>query len=162
MAVVRRTGGDSQRLEQIITGISDFRSKVGFFESAKYEDGTPVAYVAAIQEFGSPQNQIPPRSFMRKTISEKTTEWKSLLKSGAKAILAGNETSESVIEKIGLLAAGDIRKTISEITEPALKESTIKARMRKRANKKTVGNLTKPLVDSGLMLASVQNVTEKT
>ena len=35
------------------------RVKVGFFSTAKYQDGTPVANVAAIQEFGAPRGWHP-------------------------------------------------------------------------------------------------------
>lgn len=178
MARVIRSGGTKQ-LETILTGIDNVQGKVGWFESAKYEDGTPVAYVATIQEFGSPKNAIPPRSFMRKTISEKSGEWKALFTSAAKSILAGNETNESAVEKLGLRAAGDVRKTISTLTEPALSEITILLRQHRKdggtVTGKTVGQAaaavgkestrplsvsTKPLIDSGIMLATLTNTTE--
>ena len=31
--------------------------EAGFFSTAKYQDGTPVAYVAAIQEYGYPEGR---------------------------------------------------------------------------------------------------------
>jgi hypothetical protein len=141
-----------KKFEKIIDGITDARAKVGWFEANKYPDGTPVAYVASIQEFGSPQNSIPPRSFMRKTISEKSEDWKKLLASGTRAILAGNSSTSSVIDKVAFRATGDIRKTISTLWEPKLEDSTIQSRLRQMSNKKLVGNLYKPLVFTGQML----------
>ena len=38
--------------------------KVGFFSTAKYEDQTPVATVAAVQEFGAPKASIPERPLL--------------------------------------------------------------------------------------------------
>ena len=92
-------------MRQLLTEADVAANVVGLkkqFETAKYEVGQPVAYIATIQEYGSAQNGIPPRPFMRKTISEQTPEWKGLLASRSKAILAGNETTESVIDKIGM------------------------------------------------------------
>lgn len=44
------------RLDAIPEGFANRVAKVGWFPSAKYEDGTPVAYVAAIQEYGGTFN----------------------------------------------------------------------------------------------------------
>lgn len=49
--------------------------RVGFLEGATYPDGTTVAMVAAVQEFGSPANNIPPRPFMRTAIEQKKQRW---------------------------------------------------------------------------------------
>jgi hypothetical protein len=40
------------KIDAIGEGFANREAKVGWFSSDKYEDGTPVAYVAAIQEFG--------------------------------------------------------------------------------------------------------------
>ena len=42
--------------------------KVGFFSTAKYQDGTPVAAVAAWNEFGT--KTIPERPFFRNALAE--------------------------------------------------------------------------------------------
>ena len=122
MRVIRKKGAGYDRLQALVTESQDYVGKVGWLESAKYEDGTPVAYVAAIQEFGSPKNNIPSRSFMRTTISEQRNKWMELAKSGAKAVVAGNETVRSVVEKIGFQAQGDIGAKISSISSPVLKQ----------------------------------------
>ena len=49
--------------------------RVGFLENAKYPDGTPVAMIAAIQDYGSPNAGIPPRPFFRNMIAAKSPEW---------------------------------------------------------------------------------------
>ena len=61
---------------------------------------------------------------------------------------------------LGQLAAGDIRKKISEIQQPPLQEATVKARKRRYKDRKTTGNLTKPLVDTAVMVNSVTNTVE--
>ena len=156
MKIVRKEGPGAAVLKKALAGLSDVDGKVGWFPGAKYEDGTPVAQVAAENELGLHQ-----RPFMRPTIIEKEKEWQGLAQSGAKAIIAGNETSETVMEKITLLAAGQIRKTISDITSPPLSPFTIAARLSKRADGKTIGSLTKPLIESALMLNTLTNTVEK-
>lgn len=143
------------KLKVMLEGLGDAAVGVGFFPSAKYEDGTPVAYVATIQEMGAPAQGIPPRSFMRSTAEAEKGEWASTARKGGAAIVKGSATAEQVLETIGLVAAGDIRQTISKITTPELKPSTIANRLRKRANKTTLGKLDKPLVDTATLLNSV-------
>lgn len=150
----------SLRLEQGARELSAVQGKVGFFESAKYPDGTPVAYVASVQEFGYAEGGIPPRSFMRTTAAEQGKNWTDAFGKGAKAIARGTFTAHQVMDAVGQLAAGDIRKKISEITSPPLKDATIKARQRRYADKKTVGKLAKPLVDTAVMVNSVTNIVE--
>jgi hypothetical protein len=161
MTTVKRTAGPgAERLKLLLQGVPDKVGKVGFFETSKYEDGTPVAYVAAIQEYGVPEKGIPSRSFMRTTIAEKQNEWKSVAEQGAKAMIDGRATGEQVLEVIGLKAAGDIRKKISSITDPALKAATVAARLRGYKDKSTVGNLTKPLVATGTLINAVTSTVE--
>lgn len=155
MKVQRKAGPGAQQLRVMLEGLADKVARVGFFPSAKYEDGTPVAMVAAQNEFGDPANRIPPRPFMRPTASAQTTVWQQTAQRGARAITKGNATTEGVLEVIGLQAAGDIRKTISDLTSPPLRDSTIAARLAKRKNQTTVGKLDKPLVDTGTLLNAV-------
>lgn len=49
--------------------------RVGFLEGATYPDGTPVAAIAAIQNFGAPRVGIPPRPFFSNMIAEHGGEW---------------------------------------------------------------------------------------
>ena len=148
------------RLEVAARELSNVQGKVGFFESAKYPDGTPVAYVAAVQEFGYSEGGIPPRPFMRTTASEQGGSWTEAFGKGAKAIARGTFTPHQVMDAVGQLAAGDIRKKISEITSPPLQPATVAARRRRYKDKKTTGSLTKPLVDTAVMVNSVTNVVE--
>lgn len=162
MAKVRRTPGPAaQRFKVAMAELAkDKVAKVGWFESARYENGTPVALVAAVHEFGAPSKNIPPRPFFRPTIAREENNWRDTAAKGAKAILNGTETAQSVMDKIGGRAAGDVAKTIASITTPPLKPATIRSKARKRANKKVVGNLSKPLVDSELMIDSLTHAVE--
>jgi hypothetical protein len=126
---------------------------IGWFEDAKYEDGTPVAEVAAQNEFGVPTEHIPPRPFMRPTVADKGMEWATNLGLGVVEVQDKNMTATQVLDAVGSGAAGDIQKTISLITSPAISAYTISKRLER-------GNASiKPLVDTGQMLASLHAVT---
>ena len=155
MAKVTRKGDGLAKIKLASKELGKLNAFVGWLESARYDDQTPVAGVAAVQEFGSPAKGIPPRPFMRVAIEENKREWRALIESGSRAIIAGNETADSVMEKLGLFVVGNIKTAISQVTSPALAQSTINARLRARANKNTVGSLDKPLVDTGTMIATV-------
>lgn len=162
MTITRVTTQEGKTFAKAIQTLEKKVAKVGWFEKSRYPEppNVPVAYVATIQEFGDPTHNIPPRPFMRTTIASKKTEWADLMKQGVASILKGNTKIENVMDAIGLKAAGDIRKTISLIQEPPLSPRTIAARLAKRADKKTLGLLNKPLVDTGLMIATLTNTVE--
>jgi len=72
----------------------------------------------------------------------------------AKSIINGQISSLDGFSLLLQIAEGDIVEKITTLQEPPLKQSTIEARMKKRSDKNTVGNLTKPLVDTGYMLST--------
>jgi len=132
--------------------------KIGWLESAVYENGTPVGEVAAIQEFGTAT--IPARPFIRPTIEEKKSEWSKNIQDGVREVMRGAMTADAMLQIVGNGAAGDIKKTISELTSPELEESTILARVRRTASGDRTDSIEKPLVDTGTMLATLTSVVE--
>lgn len=147
---IRRTSNASS-IKKVLEELGRKEIKVGFFESAKYPDGTPIAYVAAIQEFG--HGPIPPRPFMRPAEQQNAAKWQKGIAAGVKAALNGSITIEHALEQVGMVAAGDVRKAIKAVTAPPLADSTISARQRRLKGKKSAS--TKPLVDSGQMIQAV-------
>lgn len=149
MAVIRtKTGID--RLKQMLKEIEAKQVQVGWFETSKYEDGTPVAYVATIQEFG--HGAIPARPFMRPTMQQQREEWKNTLKKGFRRVVNDQMEAEEMLLAFGLSAAGDVASSIEAVTAPPLSQVTLEARQSK---KKTEGVSKKPLVDTGQMIQSV-------
>lgn len=145
----------AQKLVANVGALAGVEGQVGWFESAKYPNGMPVAYVAAIHEFGHAAGGIPPRPFFRPTIAAQTGEWSRQFGRAATAVANGKIEPVPAMTQLAALAAGDVADAISKLTTPALKESTVNARRRKRADKKTTGGLTKPLVDTGIMLTTL-------
>ena len=143
----------SDAIKKMLRELESKEIRVGFFETAKYPDGTPIAYVAAIQEFG--YGPIPPRPFMRPAELQNKNKWQAGIAQGVKAALNGNVTIVHALEQVGMVAAGDVRKAIKAVTSPPLAESTIRARQSRKKGKKAAS--VKPLVDTGQMLQAVNS-----
>jgi len=144
------------KIQAAINNIDKAALRVGWGEKLAYEDGTPVAMIAAQNEFGNPSRHIPPRPFLRPAISDQGTEWKKKIASGMRMVFSDKMTVSGVFEAVGALVKGDIQKSIASVHTPALKTATVKARLRGKKQGKSVSlTIAKPLVDSGYMMASV-------
>ena len=163
MAKVRREANKqaAQGL-RAITNPDNVVGKVGWFESAHYPGGVPVALVAAVHEFGWPEHNIPPRLGFRATAAACQEPWRQTMAGAAKQVVAGKMTMAQAMEIIGLRAAGDQRKTIATVTQPPLKVDTVKARLAGKKQGRVVSiTIAKPLVHTGELLNSLTNVVEQ-
>lgn len=113
--------------------------RVGFLDSATYPDGTPVATVAALLNFGTSVGKAWP--FFSNMIADKSPDWVDRFRRVLK--LADYDVAVA-LERMGEGIAGQLRQQIVDTHAPALEPSTIA--------RKGFG---KPLVDTGHMLASV-------
>lgn len=168
--VTRRAGPGRAVLGAAVKSMEGLAGKVGWFSSSKYPDGTPVAYIATIHEFGYMPKHIPPRMGLRTMVEEKRSEWGSKMEPMAKQVFAGKWTGTDMLDAIGAVAEGDIRKQIASVTEPPLAQATIEARARRqgttlfdmsdKAKSHYAQNLgiAKPLVDTGYLQATVTHI----
>ena len=159
---VTRKAGKIQALKATTAALDDAKARVGWFASAKYEGGQPVAGVAYVQEFGSTKRSIPPRSFMRTTQTEKRPEWAKTVGDLTRAAAQGKLAPENVMPALALAAEGHIRATITKITDPPLAEATVAARKRRLANggAGAKASIMKPLVDTGILLNTLTSEVE--
>lgn len=67
---------------------------VGFHEGDFEADGTPIATIAALMEFGVPSNGTPPRPFFRQMITENSGNWPDQFFACLKA--ADNQTDKAL------------------------------------------------------------------
>ncbi len=111
-----------------------------------YPDGTPVAQVAALNEFGSESNKIPARPFLKTTMHNNRSKYKKILKASLKRIVTGKETKKKELDKLGLIIEKDVKETITSIRSPKNSAKTI-------ARKKS----SNPLIDTGHLRASVSH-----
>ena len=134
-------------LEKIAREVKSSASvEVGFFPDATYPDGTKVAMVAAIQEFGAPSKSIPPRPFFRSAIREHAHEWGGQL---AGMLRRTEYDVAASLEAVGMVIQGQVQLSIRDTDAPPNAASTIK---RKGFND--------PLIDTGQMLNSVTSVVK--
>ena len=163
MAKVTRAGSGREFtvLAEKLKQLEGKSSQAGWFENATYPDGTKVAYIASIQEYGVPSKSIPPRPFMRPTIAAKQNEWLGIMAKGAKAILKGTMTAEQVMGLVASQAVADVLVTITEITSPPLSPITLELRAMRRAGVKitgkTVGEAARKVAQEGYTTPSVSD-----
>lgn len=172
----RTPAGEALRVA--IKGVEGIKGRVGWFDSAKYPDGTSVAYVATIQEFG--YASIPPRLGMRNLRTRKQNEWISEGAQVTRLMCRGELSPTGAMELLALKAAGDMRKAISTVQSPPLSEITLMLREYKLANPgapvggKLVGQMAarvakgeratisgsaaKPLNETGYLLATLTHL----
>jgi hypothetical protein len=138
------TGGDKldAYLKQAAARVSKPGTlECGFLEDATYPDGTSVATVAAMNEFGVPAHNQPPRPFFRDMIAAKSPDWGVTMG----ALLKANDgDGNKVLALMGDGIAGQLRDSIVALTSPPLSPTTV---ARKGSSK--------PLVNTGVMLQSV-------
>jgi hypothetical protein len=130
--------------------------QVGFMENAKYPDGTSVAMVAAIQEYGAPRANIPPRPYFRNMIAAKHKEWGPAI---AGLLKQHNYDASATLLEAGDHIAEQLKQSIRDTNSPPLKPATIRARGGKGTEKfnpkdpKTF--IAKPLIHTAQMINSV-------
>lgn len=146
--------------------------RVGFLEDATYPDGTPVAMVAAIQNFGAPARGIPPRPFFTNFVKDNEGQWGEQL---ARLLIGTGGDVERALNIMGLGMKGQLQQSIVNTLAPPLSPITLMLRKMQyddptlEVTGATVGEAarrveagedysdapTKPLVWSGHLLASV-------
>lgn len=116
---------------------------VGVFLSAKYLDGTPVALVAVVNEFGSRKKGIPERPAFR---SANLLNRKDLVNIIKKNVDPGKMIiDQRLAGKIGAAHQAATQKSIVALKSPPNKPSTLRAK-RPKAN---------PLVNTGTEVGSI-------
>lgn len=175
----------------LLKNLKDFEVQAGWFENSTYDGKTPIAGIAAVQNYGANITQavtdkqraflhylgvhlkkstselnitIPARPFMenaKKRVQGK--EGKEILMQEMLRVFEGRQTMLQAVTRLKEWLASVIREEIIALQDPPLKRATVRNREKryttksKKANPKT---LSKPLVDTGLMLAEVQGKAE--
>ena len=126
---------------------SNKQVRAGFLEGATYPDGTPVALVAAVHEFGAPAKGIPVRPFMRTAIAQNKGKWADQL---SRAIVESG-TAEAALGMVGESIKDDLRSSIRDGDWAPNKPRTVARK-----------GFAKPLIDTAHMINSVAHeVVEK-
>lgn len=115
--------------------------RVGFLENATYPDGTSVAMVAAVQNFGAPSRGIPPRPFFSNMVAEKSEGWPASLE----RILVGQDYDVGAsLALMGEGIKGQLQQAIRDTNAPPLAPATVARK-----------GFSKVLIDTSNMINSV-------
>lgn len=176
MVEVGFTGGKAlkAKLKDIAKKLGESGTvRVGFLENATYPDGTSVAMVAAIQNFGAPGAGVPARPFFTGMVEREGPTWGDKV---AKVVVATGYDTARTLGLMGREIADELQDSIRETQEPPLSPVTIMLRSMRRENPDlkvtgaTVGEAaarvaagesplsdtsTKPLIDTGDLLNAV-------
>lgn len=146
--------------------------KVGFLANATYPDGTPVAMIAAIQNFGAPKVGIPPRPYFDNFVKDNKSDWPKTIRHVLKI---SDYDVPRTLTILGIQMKGQLQEAIANLYDPPLSPVTLmlrkmrsqdqslvvtgstvaEARRRVANGESTAGVSTKPLEDSKHMLQSV-------
>jgi hypothetical protein len=137
-------GGENLRraLASISMGIRRGGSlKVGFLKGSTYPDGTPVAMVAAVHNYGAPSRGIPPRPHGSNMVARYSPEWPDEIRAQLKAT---NYDARLTMNRMGALIRGQWQQSIRDGPFVPLKPATIRAK-----------GFDQPLIDKAHMINSV-------
>jgi|ERR1041385_769773 hypothetical protein len=150
-AMTALSGGDKLQatLDKLARGLKKGGVvRVGFLEGATYPDGTSVPLVAAINEFGAPSRNQPPRPFFRRMIAAKSGEWSAAVEANLKVM---DYDAVKTLQLLGAGIKGQLQQSIVDLVDPPLAPSTIRRK-----------GFDKPLIDTSTMLNSVDFEVEET
>lgn len=156
-------GGSTATFESLLKAIKtvDEKSvKVGLLESkggANRAEGSPmtIAGIGAIHEFGTlyatnadGEQLIPERRWLRGTFETYRAELVDMQVKITKALFANRVKPDQALKLLGVWAANKVKFYVkgTDNVQPPLAQSTIDRRIK---------NSTRPLVDTGLMINSV-------
>jgi len=103
-----------------------------------------VILVGAVHEFGSDDGTIPERSWLRSAMREHADEHSRAARKLARAVDLGEGDPNVALEKLGLIAVGNIQETIVALSSPPNEAATIAAK-----------GSSNPLVDTGHLRQAV-------
>jgi hypothetical protein len=155
---VRSSGSDklNRKLAEL-KRVNKANVKVGFFDKATYSDGTSVAYVAYLNEYGG---HNPPRPFMKRTVKNNSNKWVKGIKASLKQSGLTADGISLAFHRAGLVAVGDVKRTIMDWhpNDPrpnSLSTIAIKARRGREGKNLQAINPRQVLVDTGRMVGAV-------
>lgn len=103
-----------RKLLENVKGAKDSHVKVGVLASAGDVEGGQfsLAELAAVHEYGSPENGIPERSFIRSTMTASKEEMAKRMEKIARNIVQGEGTIAEGLDQLGLWVSSKIKSRI--------------------------------------------------
>lgn len=146
-----------EKLKQTLAKISHGQNTVdvGLFGEGKVKEtarskksdkvsAPELVVIGATHEFGSPQKNIPERSYLRATLEEHKEEVTALFSQSVPELLLKGQDVKKFLDKIGVWFTGLVQKKIVTGPFEKLNQKTIDAK-----------GSDKPLIDTGRMRQSI-------
>lgn len=118
-----------------------------------------LATVAAVHEYGAPEERIPQRSYLRATGDAQGKRWVGAFRAAIQAYAAGDEAGHMQrIRLLGTVASNDVKATIRRRIAPPLSPITVANRRKGRA-KDPSGKIADdvPLIDTQQLISSIRS-----
>lgn len=134
------------RLEKLIKNAQKHEHvAVGILQDEPHEGGLfSMVDLAMVHEYGSRDQTIPARSFIRSTCDAKRKQHLDLIRQFQSKILRGHITARQALTQLGEVVSKDMVETINNGIEPKLRPSTIKRK-----------GSSKPLIDTGRLKGAI-------
>jgi hypothetical protein len=137
-------GGDklAAALTKMASEVADGATlRAGFLQGATYPNGTPVATVAAVHNWGAPARGIPPRPFFTNVVKAGQKTWGPIL---ANLLKANQMNARKALQLMGEGIKGQIQTEIGSGKFVPLKPATVRRK-----------GFDQTLIDTGHMQNSV-------
>ena len=144
--IVDQDKGFARILSNIISNAKESYVTIGIHQEQgeKAHGEFTVAQIAAVHEYGSPEHNIPQRSFIRDTHDLNLRMNRQWMKQVQARVLKGELTQHQALTLMGEVGAKQMVSRMNLGIPPGLKPATIK---RKKSSK--------PLIDTGQLKGSI-------
>ena len=132
-----------------LAGLREADTRIGIHEEEGASDtggDLNLAGIAMVNEFGSDDGHIPERSFLRATVDANAVRYEGMLERAVTRAIDGDAPLQTGLALLGARVEGDVKATITDMTEPPNAPSTIAAK-----------GSSKVLVDTGAMRAAIRH-----
>ena len=92
--------------------------------AGNYDDGTPIAVIAAANHFGT--STIPARRFLDVAVANNSKRYANIVRDQIPKVLRGKMDMDAVLNAIGNAAVGDVQDYMVDLRTPPNAPSTIK------------------------------------
>ena len=137
---------------------SDPHVRVGVFSDEKaggqVRDGELTnVEIAAVHEYGTEDGRVPERSFLRSTFDEKRQVYAALVTKLLRGVVSGKMPVKQMFDILGAQMVADINGRVRQTLGPAFAFEPLRPETIARKGSD------RPLIDTGIMLASITWVT---
>lgn len=139
---------DFDQLEAKRASVSNSKSKSK--QSHSSSRNVTLVEIGAINEFGSPKESIPERSFLRSTVKEHKDKYRLKFKIISEKIIKKPQDFKILMGKLGQIAEDDVKAKIRDLREPPNSPKTIKLK-----------GSDNPLIDTGQLRQAIRFILTK-